>query len=279
MRNFQTTLLLATLWLALPLPGRAATGCGEVVRLPAHEGTTQSASLAAPPNAWGGVVLLAGGSGVIDLDDQGCVQGLKGNSLVRGAPFLRSAGLVTILLDAPSDHHGEGDGLGGFRTDPRHAEDIGRVVAEVRRRVTGPVWLVGTSRGTISAANAASRLMGAARPDGVVLTSVLTVGNPRGQKSWVAQTVFDLPLEAVTIPALLVGHANDTCLRTPHELMAKVAGRIAAERKQVVTVTGGPGGRGVSGTEACEGRSPHGFVGQEDEVLAGIVRFIRGAPY
>jgi hypothetical protein len=224
-------------------------------------------------------VLLAGGSGVIDLDESGCAQGLKGNSLVRGAPFLRAAGLATVLLDAPSDHLGQGDGLAGFRIDSRHAEDIGRVVAEVRRRVAGPVWLIGTSRGTISAANAASRLSGAVRPDGVVLTSVLTVGNPRGQKPWVAQTVFDLPLEAVTIPTLLVGHSEDRCLRTPHESMSGVAERIGATRKQVVTVTGGPGGRGLSGTEACEGRSPHGFIGQEDEVLAGIVRFIRGQPY
>ena len=266
------------LWLA-SATALAAPVCGEIVALPAHDGAIQRVSFAVPPGAWGAVVLLAGGSGVIDLDDAGCAQGLKGNSLVRGAPFLRSAGLATALLDAPSDHHGQGDGLAGFRTDTRHAEDIGRVIAEVRRRVTGPVWLVGTSRGTISAANAASRLSGAVRPDGVVLTSVLTVGNPRGQKPWVAQTVFDLPLEAVTIPVLLVGHSEDRCLRTPHEVMAKVADRIGAARKQVATVTGGPGGRGVSGTEACEGRSPHGFIGQEDEVLAGIVRFIRGKPY
>lgn len=275
-RIFHAALLTA---IGLASYARAATDCGELVSLPAHDGTTQRVSIASPAAAWGGVVLLAGGSGVIDLDDQGCAQALTGNSLVRGAPFLHAAGLITALVDAPTDLHRNPDGLAGFRADPRHAEDIGRVIAELRRRVNGPIWLVGTSRGTISAANAGARLAGATRADGVVLTSVLTAGNSRGQKPWVAQTVFDLPLASITAPVLLLGHADDLCVRTPPARMADVASRITSVRKQLVTVTGGPGGRGVAGVEACEGRSPHGFVGQEEDVLAGIVRFIRGAPY
>ena len=40
------------------------------------------------------------------------------------------------------------------------------------------------------------------------------------------------------------------------------------------------GGRGMpagtqSSVDACDGRSPHGFVEQEAEVAAGIGRFIR----
>ncbi len=48
----------------------------------------------------------------------------------------------------------------------QHAEDIGKVIADVRERTKLPVWLVGTSRGAISAANAASRLTGPPRPTG-----------------------------------------------------------------------------------------------------------------
>jgi hypothetical protein len=123
---------------------------------------------------------------------------------------------------------------------PEHAQDLGKVIADVRTRVGGPVWLVGTSRGTISAANAASRLTGPAAPDGIVLTSALMVGN-RGQKAFVTR----------------------------------------GAREQVVTVTGGPGtSRGAAGTIAvCEGRSPHGFVDQEEAVTADIARFIRGERY
>lgn len=256
----------------------AAAACGERVTLPGHDGNTFLASVAAPSAAWGGVVLLAGGGGVLDLGADGCARALTGNTLVRLTPRLQAAGLATALLDAPGDHRGE-DGLAGFRADPRHAADIGRAVLMLRGRVAGPVWVIGNSRGTISAANAAARLDGAARPDGLVVASVLTSGNAAGRKAWVAQTVFDLPLEAIRVPALLIAHGDDACIRTPPALAAKVAERIASERKQVVLLGGGPGGRGATGVEACEGRSPHGFVGQDDELLAGIVRFMRGGRF
>jgi hypothetical protein len=38
-----------------------------------------------------------------------------------------------------------------------------------------------------------------------VLTSALMVGS-RGQKAWGAHTVFDLPLEVIRVPVLVVGH-------------------------------------------------------------------------
>jgi hypothetical protein len=44
---------------------------------------------------------------------------------------------------------------------------------------------------------------------------------------------------------------------------------------------GGPGAGagGQPSVDACQGRSPHGFVDQEGEVAAGIARFIRGGSY
>jgi hypothetical protein len=178
-------------------------------------------------------------------------------------------GFATALVDSPSDLTGE-DGLAGFRSSAQHADDLGRVIADVRARANGLVWLIGTSRGTISAANAASRLSGPSAPDGVVLTSVVTSGARSGRKPWVAQTV--------RMPLLVIGHAADRCVRTPASLMATVAARTASTRKQVVAVTGGPGSP-RDGVDACEGRSPHGFVDQEGEVAAGIARFVRGGSY
>jgi len=230
-----------------------------------------------PPGIHITLVLLPGGAGYIDLDTQGCARKLKGNSLIRSLPDFAREGFGTALVDAPADYQGD-DGLGGYRTARLHAEDLGKVIAEIRKKTNGAVWVVGTSRGSISAANAASRLTGAARPDGVVLTSVLTSGTTSGKRLWVAQTVFDLPLEEIRLPALLVGHANDTCARSPPGLMESVAKRIASPRKQVVAVTGGPAFHG-SGLAACEGRAPHGYVDQEAEVAAGMARFIRGGTY
>lgn len=256
--------------------------CGEVLTLDTRSGNTlrlsfalSSGGVAASPVT---LLLLAGGGGHLDLDAQGCARKLAGNSLVRSVPLFNAAGLFTALVDAPSGFQGE-DGLGGFRTDPRHAQDLGEVIAFLRTRTQGAVWVVGTSRGAISAANAASRLSGAAAPDGVVLTSALMAGQAGARKPWVAQSVFDLPLENIRLPLLVVGHAADTCVRSPPGLMAQLVERTRSPRQQVVTVSGGPGAPARTGLDACEGRTPHGFLEQEAEVATGIARFVRGSTY
>lgn len=256
----------------------ARAACGSVVSLPAHDGTTQNYSLAGDAKtAKAALVLLVGGGGHIAMDDGGCATKLKGNSLIRQRDAFHAGGMVTALLDAPSDHH-EQDGLGGFRLDPRHADDIGKVIADVRAKTGLPVWVAGTSRGTISAANAASRLSGAAAPDGVILTSPLTKGFAGGRKPWVAQDVFKLDLSAIKAPLLVIVQERDTCIRTPPELGAKIVEDAGSVRKQSVVVTGGPDWSGTKG-EACQGRSPHGFIDQWDDVAAGMVRFVNGGAY
>ena len=263
----------------------AAESCGEVATVETHDRTTTRYALTFatdPPSASGRValVLLPGGGGHVNLDDHGCARALKGNSLVRSLSHFRDLGLVTALVDAPSDHPGE-DGLAGFRVSAAHADDLGRIIRDVRARANAAVWIVGTSRGSISAANAASRLTGPLAPDGVVLTSALMSGGKGGQRPWVTQTVFDLRLEDIRVPVLVVGHAADTCLRSPATLMPNVTARTNGAREQVVTVTGGPGRAAGSqpSVEACEGRSPHGFIEQEAAVAAGIARFIREGTY
>lgn len=285
MRSIALAALVLGSVAAAPGAASAAESCGELVSLQTHGTTATRVGLAQPRGAAAGgariaLVLLVGGGGHLDLDDRGCPQALKGNALVRSAPLFNEAGFVTALMDAPSDHTGA-DGLGGFRLAADHAADIGKVVTAVRERTKGPVWLVGTSRGTISAVNAAARLSGAAAPDGIVLTSALTVGNPNARKAWVADTVFDIRLEDIKAPVLVVGHADDGCVRSPPTRSEDIVKRTNGAREQVVVVTGGPGvpANRSSGTEACAGRSPHGFIGQEAEVAAGIARFVRGGRY
>jgi hypothetical protein len=251
--------------------------CGEVLTLPTHSGTTTRYTLASPPGAKAALVLLVGSGGHLDLDDSGCPRALMGNSLVRSIPNFHSTGFATALVDAPSDHPGD-DGLGGFRTTAVHAEDLGKIIADVRARTKVPVWLIGTSRGSISAANAAARLSGPAAPDGLVLTSALMVGS-RAQKTWVIQTIFDNALESIRIPVLVVGHAEDKCLRSPPGQMDRITARTNGSREQVVTVSGGPGNAGPINIAACEARTPHGFIDQEAEVADGIARFIGGGKY
>ena len=73
-----------------------------------------------------------------------------------------------------------------------------------------PVWLIGTSMGTVSAANGAARLT-AGGPDGLVLTSTVT---RQGRER--IETVGDVRLDAIRVPTLVVHHKNDACRATPY---------------------------------------------------------------
>lgn len=271
---------LALLWISLAawaVHGTAAA-CGERVEVPTHDATVTPYVLALPPD---GVplravaVLLPGGDGHLRLGHDGCPRALGGNFLVRSAALLQQRGMATALVDVPSDHRGA-DGLAGFRNGQAHAHDLGLVIADLRLRVKAPVWVIGTSRGSISAANAAARLAGGpSAPDGVVLSAVVTAGAP-SRKPWTTQTVHDLPLAAVVAPAFLIGHAQDHCRRSPASGMTRVLESLGSARKQMLIVQGGPWDAATAARDpgACEGRSPHGFFGQEAEAVNAIVRFI-----
>lgn len=265
-----------------------AASCGDVRTIETHNrSATRYASApprdaqtqGAPQDAPIALILLVGGGGNLNLDEQGCPRSLMRNTLVRMLPALQRAGFITALVDAPSDFPGD-DGMAGFRITPEHADDLGKAIADLRAWTRAMVWVVGHSRGTISAANAAARLAPPSAPDGVVLLSAMMVGDARARKAWVAQTVFDLPLDAIKMPLLVVGHEADNCPRSPAALMADIAARTAEMRRQVVTVTGGPIAPGrAPNLAACEVGQPHDYVDQTAEVAAGIVRFIRGGRY
>lgn len=262
---------------ALALPGLAMASCGERLTIATHDGTQMPYSLAQPPDGValrGAVVLLAGGDGHLKLDAQGCPKALGGNFLVRTAGLFRDAGYVTALVDVPSDHLGA-DGLAGFRNTEAHGADLGKVVADLRRRAKGRVWVIGTSRGTISAANVASRATGDAAPDGVVLSSALMQGTTGGLKPWTQQTVFDLSLTSIKVPALVIGHVHDRCFRSPPAEMPRLLAQLGSTRKQMITIEGGRAPTGQASLAACEGRSPHGYVGQEPATVETIVRFMQ----
>ena len=94
-----------------------------------------------------------------------------------------------------------------------------------------------------------------------------------------AQTVFDLPLENVRVPVLVVGHSEDECVRTPPDPMESITARTNGVREQVVAVTVGPGKPGPQSVHAYRGQAPHGHVSQEAEVAAGIARLVGGGTW
>ncbi len=270
--------VLALILIASPLA--AQTRCGEIVTIDPPSGGTFALSVAAPESKPSAVlILLPGGNGMPELDANGCAKELRGNSLIRAIPEFNKGGMATALADSPAEWRGR-DGLAGFRVEAAHAQALGVAVAEMRKRFAVPVWLVGTSRGAISAANAASRLDGDAKPDGVVITSPVSAG-ARGNLPWVAHDVFMFALDRISIPLLVLGHAKDTCLRSPPANVPRIADKATASpRRQAAIMDGGPGSSAKPGDlAACEGRQPHGFLDQESEMAAGILRFVGGGRF
>ena len=164
------------------------------------------------------------------------------------------------VVDTPSDR----SSLDNFRTSRAHAVDIRAVITWLRKTAAVPVWLVGTSRGAVSAAGVAGQLV-TGGPDGIVLTSTVFGPSRRG-------TVYNADLNAIKLPVLLVHHKNDGCSVTPYHKASSFRNRVSAATKyDLITIQGGVGNIG----NPCNPRGPHGYLGLESLVVKLIVDWIK----
>lgn len=257
--------LAVTLAAALAAVAPAARAqAPSVVDLPTRPGVTQRFLYLAPadgaPRA--SAILFAGGHGGLLLDDAGRPAWGRGNFLVRTRERFVARGIAVAVIDAPSDRRAE-PFLGGFRQTREHATDVAAVIAWLRAQAPVPVWLVGTSRGTQSAAAVALALAGRGGPDGVVLTSSIFVDS-RGRP------VTAMAVERFAIPVLVVHHRDDGCKATPYAMAPPLVARLgAAPRKALVTIDGG-----VDVGDPCEAQGHHGFAGVEDRAVGAIADFV-----
>lgn len=137
------------------------------------------------------------------------------------------------------------------------------VAAYLRGIANLPIWLIGTSRGTESAASLAIRLQDSI--DGVIPTSSITVKNQRGTN------ILDLPLQRIRVPALVMAHVNDSCFVTPPWQDERIIDALAnAPRRQLAKMEGGLPAR----AESCEALSAHGYYGIEPAAVEAMWRFL-----
>jgi len=261
---------LVALFLVSGLPARAEE---KVVQLQTRPGVTQ-AILMTPVQGSpvASVILLPGSPGVLFLrDGAGQVQrnangwpAIYGkNFLIRTRHAFAAAGFIVASVDAPSDHLG---GIDSFRGTPEHAQDIAAIIAYVRQLAPVPVWLVGTSMGTISAANAGARLKSGG-PDGLVLTSSMTTAT---RHNVTVNNAVDV--DAITIPTLFVHNKEDGCVAASFGGVAPLMEQFKrAPRKELIAVSGGSPPQ----SDPCEALSRHGYLGIEDEVVGDIARWIK----
>jgi hypothetical protein len=239
--------------------GGAAVASGEhVERVPTRAGVEMPVLVTTPERAPTGVVVMfPGGNGALGLTSSGIAHGAD-NFMVRTRGRFAADGFVAVVVDVPSDH---ADGIGAYRVSAEEAEDVEKLVAWTSARWPLAVWLVGTSRGTLSAANAVAR---GARVHGLVLTSSVTAG-PK-------ERLRDVAVDRIDVPTFVVHHDHDGCNASPLEGARKLeAALVRAPSKAFRTFDGGSAPR----TAACGPLSYHGFYGLDADVVGAVSTFIR----
>ena len=239
----------------------------EIVTLNTRPGVTQSFFIAnmGDVEAQAAALMFAGGGGSIRLRmEEGRPKFQEGNFLPRSRREFIRDGVLPILVDNPSDQQA-GDGMSdAFRASERHAGDIHAVLKEVKRRFPGlPVFIVGTSRGTISAAWL-GRALGT-EVSGVVLTSSLF---RQGKSQAPVLAAFDFT--TIQAPLLFVHHREDSCPATPYYEAARLG-----EKFPLISVRGGKPPQ----SGPCDPFAAHGYFGKEPETVDAITAWMLKKPY
>lgn len=253
--------MITTVCLALPMLASAQLTQG-VIDLPTRAGVTQRMLVISPAQPKAAVVLLAGGHGGLQMFPSGSMKWGEGNFLVRSRERFAEQGLLVAVVDAPSDKQ-SAPYLSGSRQTAEHVADMKAVIAWLRESAKVPVWLVGTSRGTQSAAYVATELAGGDSPDGVVLTSTI-LSDKRGRP------VPAMPLTKIRIPVLVVHHEQDGCSYCLFADMPLLMSQLKSNaRHELITFKGGQ-----STGDPCAAFGYHGFNGIEADVVSQIAAWV-----
>jgi pimeloyl-ACP methyl ester carboxylesterase len=180
--------------------------------------------------------------------------------LVRSAPYFTANGFNVAIFGRPSDSE---DLDYADRISDTHMADVRKVLDFVKTQSAAPVWIVGTSRGTISATATAIHVQGDIA--GLVLTSSVVNYKKPG-------SVPKQDLAAIKVPVLVFHHAKDACIHCrPDEVPAAFKGFRNAHVKKLIFVDGGANPTG----DVCAGQHFHGYISMEREAVDTISSWIR----
>lgn len=223
---------------------------------------TLRALIDVPARPKAAVILFAGDNGCLGLTESGEQTSLQGNFLARSRALFVREGLIAVLVDVPADVSGQS--ANSYRTSADQAQDAAMVMDFVRKQWHVPVALVGTSRGTISAANTAARLE-RGNADALVLTSTVTQSNKKG-----SGTIYDAALGRIAIPVLIFHNEQDACKVSPYSGVQGLQRALKnAPRKDIISLS-----HGGAIADACQGLSAHGYLGVEGQAVSSIASWI-----
>ncbi len=239
-------------------PGAGASE-SQVFALSLAGGRHQIVLYMRPSHVRATIVMLPGGAGDVGIQKNGDIQHGE-NFLVRTRDLWVGSGYALLIPDTP-----DGIDLRGMRSSSRYAGIVESLIAFASTKSPGPIFLLGTSQGTIAAMNGAAHAQAGALA-GVVLTeSVSRMGDSR-------ETVFDADPQDVRVPALIVANQDDHCDVAPAEDAARIAASmIHSPDVRVLRVAGG---KDVS-KRACGPLTPHGYYDIETEIVDAIDQWMR----
>jgi pimeloyl-ACP methyl ester carboxylesterase len=228
-------------------------GAGEILRVDTREGVSVPLYTYWQTHAVATIVLFSGGAGGYgQIGEDGWPGG--GNFLIRTGKQWAFHPFNVVMVGRPSD--GIDLSSGHVRTGSAHAVDNVAIFKAIKLKSRLPLWVVGTSMGTISTAAAAiqdsENLI-----SGVVLTSSIVAYKIPG-------AVPKQNLEKIRIPTLILHHEDDACWACrPYEARNIVRELTNAPIKKAIFVSGGSGATG----NPCEPMHHHGFVGMQKEAV------------
>jgi hypothetical protein len=256
---------------ALPTEGPAQTAgrdapAGEaserIVSVPLSSGKLLRVLIVTPPRPRAAIVMLAGGSGDVGIERNGDIRH-DNNFVVRSRGLWTARGYAVLIPDT-IDHAN----LRGERSGPQYAQLVTDLIAYVRSSLAPPaslpIFLLGTSQGSIAAMNGAAHAA-AGTLAGVVLTeSVSVVGGSH-------ETVFSARPEQVRVPALIVANTDDRCDVAPPAMAPRIAAAMTnSPSVEIKMISGGE----TKSAKACGSRTPHGYYGIEARVVDLISRWM-----
>jgi rhodanese-related sulfurtransferase len=255
----RSLLTVVSFALICTLVSSVAASAERVVNLPMHNGAHQRVLYDAPANPKATIVMLPGGAGDVGIRRNGDLRH-DDNFVVRTRELWTSRGFAVLIPDAMDN-----DNLRGMRSSPAYAALVADLVQFAHQQSAVPVFLLGTSQGSIAAMN------GAAHTDptqlaGVVLTeSVSVLGGSH-------ETVFQADPQDVRIPALVVDNRDDRCDVAPPGNATRIAAAMSASPSvKVIQVSGGM----QRSANACGSLTPHGYYGIETQVVDAIAGWMQ----
>jgi hypothetical protein len=210
------------------------------------------------------LISLTGGDGILGIlpNGQGATDNFNGAPITRNRQRLTDLGYAVAMVDVSTEQRVNGGLTNAFRATQSHLVDLQAVVQRVRSLSSTPVWIVGYSAGTISAANLAIN-QPHEPPFGVMLLAPVTVDDG---------SLLAMNLAAIRRPTVILSHASDPCGVTPPDNVPQVLARLTgAPVKDHVQLSGGT--QGVPGQ--CDRTGYHGWGGLDAEFVGTLSQWVR----